>query len=282
MTGIAEELHQIAQPVVTALAMVDAVVGVVCFGSYALGTADSASDVDLYVLCEPTLIPESTRRTLFERLPGVSELHLHHRTPGWENAWSPQSDQLKVAQMTFDLSYNTQSWVASVVHRVLTQGTLSLPEMSFRPYTLLGLFAQAIPLYDPHEQVSVIRAKLSPYPAALKVNLIKEHLSIMRDSLVELHDYARRQIGPGTFLFQLGRVCDAMVSILYAFNEHYDPATKRPEHELSKLAVLPDQFVARFIRLLEGPFDPQGRQRVVDELAILVEEVTQIAHRALA
>jgi hypothetical protein len=73
-----------------------------------------------------------------------------------------------------------------------------------------------------------------------------------------------------------------MVSILYAVNEYYDPATKRPEQELSKLAVVPDRFVERYIRLLEGPFDPQGRQHLVGELAILVDEVTQMAHRALA
>jgi len=72
------------------------------------------------------------------------------------------------------------------------------------------------------------------------------------------------------------------VSILYAVNEHYDPATKRPEQELSKLGIVPDQFVVRFIHLQEGPFDTQGRQRVVDELAIFVDEVTQIAQRALA
>jgi len=138
MIGIAEDLYQIARPVITALATVEAVVGVVCFGSYALGTADAASDIDLYVLCETTLIPDATRRSLFERLAGVSDLHLQHSTPGWENAWAPQSDQLKVGQMGFDLSYNTGAWVASVVHRVITQGALSLPEMPFRPYTLLG------------------------------------------------------------------------------------------------------------------------------------------------
>ena len=35
--------------------------------------------------------------------------------------------------------------------------------------------------------------------------------------------------GPGSFLFHLGRVSDAMESILYAVNEYYDPATKRSE-----------------------------------------------------
>jgi hypothetical protein len=58
-----------------------------------------------------------------------------------------------------------------------------------------------------------------------------------------------RNIGPSAFLFHLGRVCDAMVSVLYALNEQYDSATKRPEQALGKLAVLPERFVGRFVRL---------------------------------
>jgi hypothetical protein len=281
MIGAVASIHQIARPVVKALGTVDAVAGIVCFGSYALGTADAESDVDLYVICDPTILLETTRCSLFEDIPGVSELHLHYPTPGWENVWAPQSDRLKVEQTVFDLSYNTQPWITALVHRVLTEGAISLPEMPFRPYTLLGLFAQAISLYDPYGMVSNLITQLFPYPAVLKANLIREHLPIMRDGLAELHDCARRHIGPGVFLFHLGRVCDAMVSVLYALNEHYNPATKRPEQELSKLTIMPDRFVERFVRLLEGPFDPKGRQHVTDELTVLVEEVVTLADRVL-
>jgi hypothetical protein len=83
-------------------------------------------------------------------------------------------------------------------------------------------------------------------------------------------------------LLHLGRVCDAMVSALYGLNEHYDPATKRPEQALRTLAVLPERFVDRLVRLLEGPFDPGSRPHVMDELTRLVEEVTHLASHALA
>ncbi len=102
----------------------------------------------------------------------------------------------------------------------------------------------------------------------------------MLDSLTELQDYARRNIGPSAFLFHLGRVSDAIETILYAVNEHYDPATKRSEQELAKLTVIPGEFVERFVRILEGPFDHKGRQRVVDELTGLVGEVGRLAQRA--
>lgn len=104
----------------------------------------------------------------------------------------------------------------------------------------------------------------------------------MTEGLAELRDYTQRNIGPSAFVFHLGRVCDAMVSVLYALNEHYDPATKRPEPELRKLAVRPERFVERFVHVLEGPFDVRSRPHVVDELRRLVGEVTHLVHRVLA
>jgi hypothetical protein len=191
-------------------------------------------------------------------------------------------DRVTVEPLTFDLAYTTHAWITHVVHRVRTEGALTLPEMPFRPYTVLGLLAHPIPLYDPQGLVDGLRAQLSPYPPALQANLLGEFLSIMTEGLAELRDYTRRHISPSAFLLHLGRVCDAMVSILYALNEHYDLATKRPEQALRKLAVLPDQFVARFVRLLEGPFAPRSRPHVVDALTRLVGEVTHLAHRVLA
>jgi hypothetical protein len=69
---------------------------------------------------------------------------------------------------------------------------------------------------------------------------------------------------------------------VYALNEHYDPATKRPEQVLRTLAVLPERFVGRFVCLLEGPFDPGSRPRVMDKLTRLVGEVMHLAQRVLA
>jgi hypothetical protein len=271
-----------AEAVVTALATVDAVRGIVCFGSYALGTTDAESDLDLYVICDPTVMPEAIRHCLLARIPGSTALYLHYTTPGWENAWASHVDRVTVEPLTFDIVYTTYDWLTHVVQRVRTEGALTLPEMPFRPYTVLGLLAHAIPLYDPHGVVDSLRAQLFPYPAALQVNLLCEFLPIMTDGLAELRTYTRRNIGPSAFLFHLGRVCDAMISVLYALNEHYDPATKRPEQELRKLTMLPERFVDRFVHLQEGPFDVRSRPHVVDELTRLVGEVTHLAHRVLA
>jgi hypothetical protein len=44
---------------------------------------------------------------------------------------------------------------------------------------------------------------------------------------------------------QRERVYDAIVSVLYALSKRYDPATKRPEHALGKLTILPENKASR-------------------------------------
>jgi hypothetical protein len=161
---------------------------VVCFGSYALGTADAESDVDRYVICDPTILPEATRHTLLTRLSGSTALRLRYATPGWGNPWAPQADRVTIEPIVFDLAYTTQVWLTHVVHRARTEGVLTLPEMPFRPYTVLRLFTHAIPVYDLHGIVAGLWAPLLPYPRALQANLLGESLPIVTERLAELHD----------------------------------------------------------------------------------------------
>ena len=62
----------------------------------------------------------------------------------------------------------------------------------------------------------------------------------------------------------------------FAINERYDPATKKVEHEFKKFKLIPANFAQRYDKILEGPFDRAGKQRIVKELMRLVEEATQL------
>jgi hypothetical protein len=268
-----QHVSDIAAPVVKALVPSPEVVGILCFGSYAAGTQDQQSDIDLYVVCEPELLCEATRQTILGTIPGVVNLHLGCSTPGWDNQWGPQSDSFWLTGMHFELSYNTKAWLTTVVHKVTAEGALSLPEFTFRPYTMLGLLANAIPLYDPRGVIQELTRLLYPYPAKLKENLLRHFWPILQAELSDLHDCAERGIGNSSFLFYLSRVCGALISILFAINEHYDPATKRPEPALAKLPRLPDNFIARYEQLLEGPFTPTSRHSTVNALTTLTAEL---------
>ena len=64
---------------VAALSSLDSIRGVLCFGSYATGSFDDRSDLDLFVLCHPDLVPSEHRRRAFETMEGVTEVRIDDR-----------------------------------------------------------------------------------------------------------------------------------------------------------------------------------------------------------
>ena len=269
-------IRHLPQPILDALATMRGVVSIVCFGSYALGTADRHSDVDPLVLCHPSVIPAGTRQTVLATLPATQHYHGQACAMGWKAPWAAVADTVVLEAVTVDMVYQTQAWLTDVVDQVLTTGALSTPAMPFRPYTMLGLLDTGVVLYNPAGVMAGLRQRLRPYPAVLQANIVRAYEPLMVAGVAELHDYARRDIGPGAFLFHLVRVMDAMSGLLYAVNECYDPATKRGEIALGQLPVLPEGGVSRLTSLLEGPFDAGGRRRIVTALSTLVADVQRL------
>lgn len=251
------------------------VCGVLCFGSYALGTHDDQSDVDLYVICQPEIAPRSERQKVLSALPGLETLDLSTAQVGWSNDWCPQEDRLRVDGLAVEITYNRLDWLRTVISKV-RQGHTSIPEMAFRPYTLLGLLENSIPLYDPDGVLASLYDSLRPYPPVLTTHLIEESLVILADSIAELKEYNRRGIGNRAFHFHVGRALDALELVLFAANEQYPPASKRVEQALEKLPNLPQDFNRRYQAVLETPLDTAGRQAITVKLEKLLEDTRHL------
>ncbi len=275
-----ELLQSHSAGLVSALASLAPVRAVLCFGSYAMGTNDASSDIDLYVVCHPQIVARPERQAAFLQAGKLDDLFLEHGQPGWENQWCPCNDRLRLDGMQFDIIYNTLDWVRSVVHQVQTSGAESIPQLRFRPYTFLGLLENSVILYDAQGELHEIVAGLYPYPPALRQTLLAGSLDTIRGSLEDMQDYNTRSIGNTAFLFHLWRVIDGMATALFALNERYDPATKRLEEVFPSLSILPPDFIQRYNRLLESPLTPPGRQKIVAGLQALVNEIEGLAGTA--
>ena len=269
-------VHNKTAPIVESLAGLEDVWAILCFGSYAMGTFDEHSDLDLFVFCEPEVVSASERRRVLESVQGVSHFEESDTAAGWDNQWSTQGDHLRVNGDRFEISYNTVDWISTVVKRVTQEGATSIPEQKFRPYTMLGLLDNGLILYDPDSFLRRLIDCLYPYPAQLKQRLISDSLHTLKDCLAELKDGVKRGFGLTFFHFFFHRMCDALYTFLFAFNEKYDPAVKRPEVEYEKLSILPPNFLERYAKLLEGPFDKNGRERTVRELGTLIVEIEML------
>ena len=269
-------VHNKTAPIVESLAGLEDVWAILCFGSYAMGTFDEHSDLDLFVFCEPEVVSTSERQRILEGIQDMSHFEESDTAVGWDNQWSPQIDHFRVSGTQFEISYNTVDWIRTVVRRVTQEGATSIPEQKFRPYTMLGLLDNGIILYDPRSFLRHLIDCLYPYPAQLKQQLISDSLHTLKDCLMELKDGVKRGLGLTFFHFFFHRMCDALYTLLFAINKKYDPAVKRSEGEYEKLSILPPNFLERYTKLLEGPFDENGRQRAIRELGTLITEIEML------
>ena len=274
-------VHNKTVPVVESLAGLEGVRAILCFGSYAMGTFDEYSDLDLFVFCEPEVVSASERQRVLEGVQGVTHFEESDTAAGWDSQWSPQSDSFCMNEDRFEILYNTTDWIKTVVRRVTQEAATSIPEQKFRPYTMLGLLENGIILYDSRSWLKHLVDCLYPYPAPLKQRLITDSLHTLKDCLAELKDGVKRGFGLTFFHFFFHRMCDALYTLLFALNEKYDPAVKRPEMEYEKLSVLPPSFLERYTKLLEGPFDKSGRQRAINELETLVAEIEMLSTESI-
>jgi hypothetical protein len=79
-------------------------------------------------------------------------------------------------------------------------------------------------------------------------------------------------------LFHLNWAVDALIEILLAVNEVYDPADRRTERlVLPTLPRVPEEFLARFTQVLQGPFDVEGARYRAQLFSELSREVLQQA-----
>ena len=272
-------VHSTAAPVVRVLSELPDVKGIVCFGSYALGTYDEHSDFDLYVFCQPEIIPTAERQNALRKIEGISDLQMDHVEFGWDNQWCPRGDKFRLGGILFDITFNTVDWIRMVIRKVTEEGATSIPELTFRPYTMLGLLRTSVILHDPEGIIQEINSVLSPYPARLKKVLIAESLRTIKDSLEELHDYTKRDIGNTAFHFHLQRIINSLSQLLFALNEYYDQATKRTEEAYRELTILPADFLHRYKTILETPLTTDGRKEVVREFQALVDEIEILVNR---
>jgi hypothetical protein len=233
--------------------------------------------MDFYAFCHPEIVPSPTRRDALQRIEGIKDLRTDDAAFGWDDQWCPRGDSFHLAAIQVEIGYNTVDWIRTVVRKVREEGATSIPELKFRPYSMLGLMENSLIVYDPDLVLRNIRSCLRPYPSKLKHALLSQNLQVARGSLGDLQDYVERNIGNTAFHFQMERIAQALGSILFALNERYDPMTKRVEEEYRQLRIVPEDFLRRYGSVLETPLTPLGRREIVNALQGLVDEIGRLA-----
>lgn len=262
---------QLSRKVADALEPHPKVLAVLVFGSVASGEVDAASDIDIFVVCK-VVPPIQTRTALIRSL----ELRLEHSTH--EGGLFGTVDELSHRSgLKLTLHHQRADWLEAVITEVLA-GAVTTAKVPFRPYTFLGLLQRSWVLRDKRGIVAGWLARSRTYPPILKENLLATFVPQLRAHAADLTEAAVRGLGTRTFIFYLNWGVDALISILLAINERYDPADKRFEHSVLPLLVYkPDDFGARLHDVLVGPFGAEGMLERAGAFQMLANEVLAVA-----
>lgn len=231
---------------------------ILCYGSYAQMLQDERSDIDLLILLKSSILSPQARKKCYDKFSNVHITTLDENLSNrWDVSWTPINDRLMLQTQAIDIGYNTTQWVSSVIDKLIIENKITFDEFPFRPYTFLGLLESSKILYDEDNFIKECLVKIRPMPVKLKKAIIDSFLPILKESYEDLMDYSGRNIGILAFEFQLFRGIDAIIGILFAINEVYDPASKRTEAFLFKLKKQPANLSDFIINILPGFYENQ-------------------------
>jgi predicted nucleotidyltransferase len=146
-------------------------------GSVATGHVDADSDVDLTCVSSEAIPTIEVRRLILDLIGG-----------GWKfddesldnPIWSACDSNGIVDDILVTVHYQTRHFVEELIDRVINDGAIRTKEVSFRPYTLIGMLHEALVLHDPEGHFSSWLNRTQTYPERLRRNIVNHfQLSMM-------------------------------------------------------------------------------------------------------
>ena len=241
--------------IVARLAGIEGVVAVSLGGSRALGYHRPDSDIDLgiyYRDASPFAIADiaALARSLNDTPdPVVTDFY---RWGPWVNggAW------LTVKGRRLDFLYRSLDRIEQVIDGCragrIESDFYQQPPYGFHSYVYLGETAACIPLHDPAGILPALKARLEPYPPALKQAIVNRFLWAAEFDLPQtaaLASHGDAYAAAGCFT----RVAASLVQALYALNERYFLNDKHALRDIASFPLKPPDAAVGLEAILSCP-----------------------------
>lgn len=207
-------------------------------GSQSSGTADAASDIDLYVYTDGA-IPEADLSQLIAQAGGAAGAD---RLPYWGgvNMWVDATTGITVDVMLFGAE-----WMAEHVDRAMERHEPSLGYSTCFCRTV----RQSRVLHDPLGWYQTLQARSAqPYPAPLRHNIIAHNHPVLRtimSSYLHQIEYAVRRGDIVSVNHRVAALLASYFDIVFALNRVLHPGEKRLlAYARSECALLPAEMEA--------------------------------------
>lgn len=250
ITAPVELVQQIAEQ----LAQVDGVRAVVLGGSWARGASDENSDIDLGIYYDPAQpLNMEQLRGLAAQLGNEPDAVTQ---PGEWGPWINGGAWLTVNGQRVDWLYRD----LALVGHTIEECAAGRPKVYYQPghphgfhtHIYLAEIAVCQPLIDPYGDIAALKSRVIPYPAAMKVSLIRQSLWEAGFAL----DTSRKSALRGDVFHVTGglfRCAACLVQALFALNESYWLNEKGSIRAIEAFPLRPEAWEARITRVLAQP-----------------------------
>jgi predicted nucleotidyltransferase len=267
----------LAQRVADQLAQIDGVVAVVLGGSWARGTAQPGSDLDIGIYYRAAQPPSlAALQHLAQELDDRHLPDLVTDFGGW-GPWINGGGWLMIDMQPVDWLYRDLDQVTAVVE-ACAAGKPTLDHQpghphGFHSHIYGGEVFFCHPLRDPDGVLAALKARITPYPPLLKQTLIDRFLWQAEFALA----VARKAVGRNDVFYVSGCLFQnvaCLVQVLYALNERFFVNEKGAIAEVETFALRPPAFGAVARAVLSAPgTTPQALRNSIDQLMALTAAV---------
>jgi hypothetical protein len=249
--------------------------GIAIGGSYAKGSGDSLSDVDIYLFANEVL-PTGRRA---ERV--LAELGAEARPESWgaddpfvqggTDFWHAGQRVECWLRSTREVDRTLRACLGGEVRREYVVWTV----MGFLSYTVLADVHSMKIVEDPHGILARWKAAVATYPEALRRSILGRFMPEAAFWPENFHYRTAVQRADVIYTSAIvQQVIQALIQVVFALNRVYFPGEKRLAHAMEPLPVQPSGFARRVQGLLtQTAVDVEGLEKQRRELADLVAEM---------
>jgi predicted nucleotidyltransferase len=235
---------------VAALSLCDQVEAILLAGSRASGSADPASDYDLYVYLNGEL-PVSTRQQITDRYFSYMELD--------NQFWETEDDGYLNDGSEIELIYRSLDWLDGEIERVLIRHQASLGYTT----SLWANLLDSVVLFDRSGRAVAMQQTYSlPYPQQLKIAILRKNYPILKERIPAYYHQIEKAVARDDLVSLNHRVAAFLASyfdILFAINELPHPGEKKLlALAQARCTYLPKDFVEDLTALLVSAGDPHA------------------------